>query len=46
MSESSVMLVGDKGICKFTDLSIEDVAYYISKGTQFVISATQKKKDD
>jgi len=45
ISADTVMLVGDHGICKFVGLSPEDVAYYVAKGTEFVISATQKKKD-
>jgi len=42
-TETTVMLVGEKGICKFVDLSPEDADYFPA-GSDFIITATQTKK--
>ena len=41
-TETTVMLVGEKGICKFVDLEPEDADYF-PLGADFTITATQKK---
>lgn len=42
-TETTVRLVGEKGFCKFVDLSPEDVAYFPGDA-DFIITATQTKK--
>jgi len=41
-TETTVTLVGEKGICKFVDLDPEDASYF-PENTDFIITATQTK---
>ena len=45
VTENTVTLVGEHGICKFIELEAEDVAYF-PQDADFTIVATPAKKHD
>lgn len=45
MTESTATLVGDKGICKFTDLDAVAASYYkIDPEYDYTVTTTRRKK--